>query len=335
MMKAAIACSVAQLCLFFALGCLSCAGRAQVARMEVIPVPTVTMTDQEFLTGVEDGRPVAIAGELRLPKAGKDRLPLVILLHGSGGITSSITDWEQDFLEMGVATFVLDSFSARGITSTINDQAQLPRLAQTEDAFRALAILSRHPRIDPTRIMLMGFSRGGQSALYASLKRFHRLHASPGTEFAAYVAFYPDCSYTYREDDDLVAKPLRIFQGSADNYDTVGPCHAYVERLRAKGNDAMLIEYPKANHGFDARAFRQAVQFPRAQTTRNCRTIELENGVLVNARTGEPFTYNDPCVERGVTVAYDEQAAREAMQAVHELVIAVLKPSVVAATTHP
>jgi len=193
-MKAAITRPAAQLCLLLVLGCLSCAGLAEVARMEVIPVPTVTMTDQEFLTGVENGRPVTIAGELRLPKAGRDRLPLVILLHGSGGVTSSVIDWEQDLLDMGVATFVLDSFSARGITNTFNDQAQLPRLAQAEDAFRALAILSRHPRIDPARIMLVGFSRGGQNALYASLKRFHRLHASPGTEFAAYVAFYPDCT---------------------------------------------------------------------------------------------------------------------------------------------
>ncbi|GAA7763689.1 MAG: carboxymethylenebutenolidase [Burkholderiaceae bacterium] len=334
-MKSAISYLAAQFCLLFTLGCLSPDGLAQVVRTEVIPVPTVTMSDQEFLAGVEGGRPATIAGELRLPKAGADRLPLVMLLHGSGGIGSSVTDWEQDLLGMGVATFVLDSFSARGITSTINDQTQLPRLAQMEDAFRALAILSRHPRIDPTRIMLVGFSRGGQNALYASLKRFHRLHASPGTEFAAYVAFYPDCSYTYREDDDLVAKPLRILQGSADNYDPVGPCRAYVDRLKAKGNDAMLIEYPKANHAFDSRALASAVQLPRAQTTRHCRTVELENGLLVNAQTSKPFTYDDPCVERGVTVAYDEQAAREARQALHELVIAVLKPGAVATVTRP
>jgi dienelactone hydrolase len=334
-MKAAITGFVAQLALLFMLGCLSSAGLAQVARTEVIPVPSVTMTDQEFLTGLEDGRPVTIAGELRLPKAGVDRLPLVILLHGSGGVASSVTDWEQDLLAVGVATFVLDSFSGRGIINTNNDQAQLPRLAQAEDAFRALAILSRHPRIDPARIMLMGFSRGGQNALYASLKRFHRLHASPGTEFAAYIAFYPDCTYTYREDDDLVAKPVRIFQGSADNYNPVAPCRAYVERLRAKGNDAQLTEYPKANHLFDSLALRQAVQLPQAQTTRNCKAIELEKGLLVNSRTREPFTYNDPCVERGVTTAYDEQAAREAKQAVHEIVVAVLKPSVAASTTQP
>ncbi|QCP50278.1 carboxymethylenebutenolidase [Trinickia violacea] len=334
-MNAAITGVVAQLALLFALECLSSAGLAQVVRTEVIPVPSVTMTDQEFLNGLEDGRPVTIAGELRLPRAGVDRLPLVILLHGSGGIGSSVTDWEQDLLAMGVATFVLDSFSGRGIINTNNDQAQLPRLAQAEDAFRALAILSKHPRIDPARIMVMGFSRGGQNALYASLKRFHRLHASPGTEFAAYVAFYPDCTYTYREDDDLVAKPVRIFQGSADNYNPIAPCRAYVERLTAKGNDAQLTEYARANHVFDSVALRQPVQLPQAQTTRNCRTIEQENGLLVNARTREPFTYNDPCVERGVTTAYDEQAAREAKQAVHEIVVKVLKPSVAASTARP
>jgi dienelactone hydrolase len=136
-------------------------------------------------------------------------------------------------------------------------------------------------------------------------------------------------------DDDLVAKPVRIFQGSADNYNPVAPCRAYVERLRAKGNDAQLTEYPKANHLFDSLALRQAVQLPQAQTTRNCKAIELEKGLLVNSRTREPFTYNDPCVERGVTTAYDEQAAREAKQAVHEIVVAVLKPSVAASTTQP
>jgi dienelactone hydrolase len=334
-MKAAITGFVAQLALLFMLGCLSSAGLAQVARTEVIPIPTVTMTDQEFLTGHEDGRPVTIAGELRLPRIGADRLPLVILLHGSNGIASSVTDWEQDFLAMGVATFVLDSFSGRGIINTNNDQAQLPRLAQAEDAFRALGILSRHPRIDPARIMVMGFSRGGQNALYASLKRFHRLHASPGTQFAAYIAFYPDCTYTYREDDDLVAKPVRIFQGSADNYNPIAPCRAYVERLRSKGNDVQLTEYPGANHAFDSLALRQPVQLPQAQTTRNCRAIEQENGLLVNAMTREPFTYNDPCVERGVTTAYDEQAARKAKQAVHEIVAEVLKANVAVSTTRP
>src|SRR5260370_16125677 len=86
-------------------------------------------------------------------------------------------DWEQYFLSMAVATFVIDSFTGRGIVSTINDQSQLGRLAQTEDAYRALALLAKHPRIDASRVMLIGFSRGGQNALYASMTRFQKMHA--------------------------------------------------------------------------------------------------------------------------------------------------------------
>lgn len=334
-MKPTYASLIAQLVSLLVLVCSPNAGLAQVVRTEVIPIQTVTMTDQEFLTGREDGRPAMIAGELRLPKSGTGRLPLVILLHGSGGIASGVTDWEHDLLEMGVATFVLDSFSGRNIINTNNDQDQLPRLAQAEDAFRALGVLSKHPRIDSARIMLMGFSRGAQNALYASLKRFHRLHALPGTQFAAYIAFYPDCTYTYREDDSLVDKPVRIFQGNADNYNPIAPCRAYVERLRAKGNNVQLTAYAGANHQFDSMALRPPVQLPQAQTTRNCRTIELENGLLVNAKTQESFSYNDQCVERGVTVGYDEPAARQARQAVHEIVMRVLAPSSSASTTRP
>lgn len=307
-------------------GYLANTGQAQVTRMEVIPIPSVTLTDQEFLNGREDGKPVTVAGELRLPRNGNDRLPLVILLHGSGGIGSSVTDWEDYFLSLGVATFVIDSFSGRGIVNTNNDQSQLGRLVQTEDAYRAIATVSKHPRIDPNRIMLMGFSRGGQNALYASLSRFQRMHAQPGTQFAAFIAFYPDCTYTYLEDDDVVARPVRIFQGTADNYNPVAPCRAYVERLKAKGNDVQLTEYAGASHVFDGRALKQPQQLPQAQTTRNCRTVEVENGLLVNAVTRQPFSYSDSCVERGTTIAYDENAATRAKDAVGEIVKTVLKP---------
>ncbi|SAL82687.1 dienelactone hydrolase [Caballeronia choica] len=171
---------------------------AQVARMEVIPFESVTLTDPEFLRGNEDGKLVTIAGELRLPRPGTERLPAVILLHSSGGISGQITDWEQYFLSLGVATFVIDSFTSRGIESTINNQSQLGRLAQIEDAYRALNLISKNPRIDGSRVMLVGFSRGGQDSLYASMTRFQKKHAAadnPG--FAAYVAFYPDCSAHY------------------------------------------------------------------------------------------------------------------------------------------
>jgi dienelactone hydrolase len=299
---------------------------APVARMEIHSFQSMTLTDQEFLTGRKEGKPVTIAGELRLPRPGTDRLPVVVLLHGSGGVSGNILDWEQDLNAMGVATFVLDSFTARGIVNTLNDQAQLPRTSMIVDAYRALDVLAKHPRIDPTRIALMGFSRGGQGALYASLKRFQRLHGPVGQEFAAYIVFYPPCNTTFRDDEDVADKPIRIFIGSADDYVPVASCRAYVERLKAKGKNVQLTEYADAAHVFDGRSFKKPVKLEKAPTARRCELAEAENGVIVNVKTKQPFTWADPCVEYGPTVAYNEKASTEARRAVKDFVATTLKP---------
>jgi len=298
---------------------------AQVARMEVIPFGSTTVTDEAFLSGHGFGPAVTVAGELRLPRGGTERFPAVILLHGSGGVSGYVTDWEQDFLAMGVATFVIDSYSGRGVVNTSNDESQLGRLVQTEDAYRALELLSKHPRIDADRIMLMGFSRGAQATLVASLKRVQSAHVAPErSEFAAYVALYPNCSWTYRDDADVADKPVRVFQGSADDY--VAACREYVERVRANGKDIQFTEYPGAGHLFDWRALKQPMLLEQAQSTRNCQLEEIDGGQIINAKTKQPFSYSDPCVERGYTLAYNEKASSGVRNAVRALVIEVLKP---------
>lgn len=301
-------------------------GHAQIARVELHPFQSTTLTDQEFLTGQKEGKPVVIAGELRIPRPGTDRLPAVVLLHGSGGVGGLIDDWAHWFNAMGVATFVVDSFTARGIVSTQNDQAQLGRLAMIIDAYRALAILAKHPRIDPEMIVLMGSSRGGQATLYASMARFQRIHGPGNSAFAAYVPFYPDCRTSFLNDDDVSSKPIRIFHGLADDYNPPDACRPYVERLRKAGKDARLIEYADAHHTFDGRANQKPVSLPKAQTTRRCALEEVADGRIINSRTKQTFTYNDPCIEYGPTLAYNAQAHGEAQKALTELMSAVRKP---------
>lgn len=298
---------------------------AQIARVELHPFQSTTLTDQEFLTGQKEGKPVILAGELRIPRPGTDRLPAVVLLHGSGGISGFVDDWAQWFNEKGVATFVIDSFTAREIVNTNNDQSQLGRLAMVVDAYRALAVLSKHARIDPERIVLIGFSRGGQAALYASMTRFQRMHASTGVAFAAYIPFYPDCRTTFLEDNDVSNKPIRIFHGSADNYSPVDACRTYVERLRKAGKDVQLSEYAGAHHVFDGRAFKKPVTLPKAQTTRRCRLEEVSDGRIINSETRQTFTYSDSCVEYGPTLAYDAKAYSEVQKALAEFVTVTLK----------
>ena len=80
----------------------------------------------------------------------------------------------------------------------------------------------------------MGFSRGGQTALYASLKRFQQAF-DPEVAFAAYIPLYASCNATLIGDTEVSSVPIRLFHGTADDYVPVAPCRGYVERLRAAG----------------------------------------------------------------------------------------------------
>ncbi len=298
---------------------------AQIARVEVYPVHSVTMSDRDFLNGRKDGKPVLLAGALRIPRPGTDKLPAVVLLHGSGGVGTNVVDWENELNAMGVATFVLDAFTGRGIVQTSTDQASLGRLAMTYDAYRALEVLEKHSRIDPQRIAVMGFSRGGQAALYSSVKRFQKMHGpASGRDFAAYIPFYASCGTTFVADDEVSPNPIRMFHGAADNYVPVAPCRGFVERLKAKGANVTLTEYPGAHHVFDGRAFKTPVVAAKSQSTRGCELAEAKGGVVVNVKTRQPFSYADPCVQLGPTIAYDEKAHTESLRAVKEFVSATL-----------
>src|SRR5712671_3397653 len=82
--------------------------RAQ-ARLEILPVETVTLTTQQILTGDKNGKPATLAGQLSLPTAGTDKLPAVLLLHGSGGLSDHDVQWARELNSIGIAAFMLDS----------------------------------------------------------------------------------------------------------------------------------------------------------------------------------------------------------------------------------
>jgi dienelactone hydrolase len=234
--------------------------------------------------------------------------------------------WAREFNAMGISTFTLDGFTGRGLTQVSTDQARLGRLNFILDIYQALDILAKHPRVDASRIALMGFSRGGQAALYASLKRFHQTWNKSGAEVVAYIAFYPDCMTTYVADTDIVDRPVRIFQGTPDDYNPVGPCRAYVERLKAAGHEVQLTEYPNAPHSFDNPLNPQPAALSRnSMTVRNCSIREEPAGSLINAATKQPFTYEDKCVERGPHLGHDPAATESAKQAVKDFIGAVFR----------
>jgi dienelactone hydrolase len=296
------------------------------ARVELYPIPSLTLSDQQFLSGDANGKPVTVAGEFRIAQ-GAGRLPVVVLMHGSSGVGANIEPWTRQFNSMGISTFVIDGFSGRGLTVVGPNQALLGRLNLIIDIYRSLEILAKHPRVDPDRIVLMGFSRGGQAALYASLDRFNRLWNKSGLQFAGYIPFYPDCSTTYLGDTEVAARPIRIFHGTPDDYNPVASCKAYAARLQEAKRDVLLTEYPDSQHAFDLGLLgvSSMVVSANAQTARNCHISEGDGGVLMNADTQAPFTYKDACIELNPHVGGNPATAEAARKAVSDFLQALFR----------
>jgi dienelactone hydrolase len=296
------------------------------ARVELYPIPTLTLSDQQFLTGATDGRPVTVSGELRIAQ-GSGRLPVVVLMHGSSGVGPAMESWVHAFNAMGISTFVIDGFTGRGLTVVGPNQALLGRLNLIVDIYHSLEILAKHPRVDPERIALMGFSRGGQAALFASLDRFNELWNKSGIRFAAYIPFYPDCSTSYVGDTEVADKPIRIFHGTPDDYNPVASCKAYVARLQEAKRDVVLTEYPDSEHAFDIGLLgvSNKVVSANAQTVRQCHIKEGDGGLLMNADTQTPFTYKDACVELNPHVGGNPETAEQARKAVSEFLAVLFK----------
>ena len=298
--------------------CLSFSGHAQTinlpGRIEIHVVPSTTVSGEEFLLG-QKGRGVNLSGELRLPQGNAPKFPAVILVHGSGGISGSMDAWVHHFNQAGIATFVLDTFTGRGITSTVVDQTQLHSLAMMVDAYRALDLLAMHPRIEAKKISVMGFSKGAVASIFSASTRFTKSYGSDAT-FASHIGLYTPCNSRFLGDADLTGKPMRMFHGTTDDYVSVQPCRDYVKTLQQAGVNVTLTEFPDTDHGYDSPLSPKRLKVTAAQSTRNCMFIEKAPSVMTNEKTGEPFSYKDACIATGAHVGHNPESAAATVKAI-------------------
>jgi len=96
--------------------------------------------------------------------------PLVIMAHGCGGRAGFMDEWAATLQKEGFAVLITDSFRGRDLHSqdgidTVCGGRALLAPERAADLYVALDRALDNPKIDPTRIGLMGFSHGGWTVL--------------------------------------------------------------------------------------------------------------------------------------------------------------------------
>jgi len=270
----------------------------------------------------KEGIEVTVNGFLALPER-TDPAPAVILLHGCAGVSGTEIGWATTLKGLGIATFIVDSFRGRALAQTCSRSESLNPASAMTDAYSALELLALNPRIDRTRIAIMGFSLGGLTALRASQVRFQKHFAKGPTRFAVHLAFYPaGCHIRLAYEEQIGHAPIRIFHGAADDWTVAGPCKAYVERLQKARKDAALIEYADAHHSFDNPGIALR-RLPSVFSTRNCTFVE-EGGRIVDVETRGSIFYS-ACWSRGASVGYNADAHRKAVRDVETILGALFE----------
>ena len=231
-------------------------GEGTVIEFQSMP----TMTIKNFLNGTVPERTETIWGTLKFPANAPDKnVPVVVIMHGSGGISIWEEHWINTFNSIGLATFMVDSNWARKkckkeFKKAIKWCADVHRgMNRIIDGYHALELLSKHPRIDPARIGCLGISLGARGCLYVNVKRFQKMWGTPGLEFAASVPMYPGCNVIFKEDDEITNTPIRIHIGELDTYYPADTCVNYGKRLSAKGKDVQVKVYPDTHHSFESK----------------------------------------------------------------------------------
>ena len=224
---------------------------------------------------LQNTKQVTIFADLLMPKnIGTNKVPAVVLSHGSGGVESNMHDvWAKELTAAGFAVLIPDGYKPRGVSETNSNQDAVPYPAHVADTMNSLMMLATHPQIDKSNIFNIGFSRGGSAAFDTAWPTWQRPVDTGGVKFAGHIAWYPgNCNLRYRTDDvEQATAPIFILLADKDFEEAqdVAVCRRWYDELAAKGNKITYKEYKGARHGFDGLNFNYRVN-PRTSSGRKC-----------------------------------------------------------------
>jgi len=194
---------------------------------------------------------------LSLPPETTEKIPAIVLIHTRGG-------YDHGHYEFYGAPLRQEGFATLELILFRVNPTHLPS-DLVPHAFGALKYLASHPRIDPNRIGILGFSLGGILAMYTASEVLATEHLGSTPRFAAHVPVYPTCwihegvargrerqkrlANVYTK---LTGAPIHILAGGKDQWDDPDTCQKFIEALTPDARRSILLTYyPDATHTWD------------------------------------------------------------------------------------
>ena len=259
----------------------------------------------DVITNLKNQEKQEVYGNLVIPDDTlnpQKKYPLIIGVAGSLGWGEHHYKYLKMYQEMGIATFELNSFKSRGIKSTVGSQTEVTIAAMILDAYKALEVLSNHPRIYKNKISITGWSLGGGVTLFSAWLPLKNA-INKNLSFASHLAFYPPC-FIDPENIEFSQSPIHILIGELDNWTPSQPCYELVEKLKNKANIDITI-YEDSHHSFDRNS--PVIVNEKAYNFTECKfRLTKDGNVLMNyfnIPMSNPFLQKLGlmfCVKRGI-----------------------------------
>ena len=235
----------------------------------------------DIISDLDNQENQEVHGFLTFPEDSIDgkKFPVVVGVAGSKGWSQHHLDYLEKYRQEGIATFELQSFRSRGISSTVGTQIDVTHAMMILDSYKALEELSAHPNVDINNVAITGWSLGGGVALFSG---WLPLKEAIKTElkFSAHLSLYPPCFIT-PELLDFTDSPIHILIGELDNWVPADACEDLVSAMRDNGTNINITVFNGAHHSFDRTT--PVVVVDDAYNFTDCRLkMNNEGSVLMN-----------------------------------------------------
>ena len=233
---------------------------------------------KDVITNLDNQESQEVHAILKMP-AGEGPFPLVMGVAGSLDWGSHHLEYLKMFRSSGIATLELQSFSSRGVKSTVGSQVEVTTATMVLDAYRALDEISSHPKINKDRIAIMGWSLGGGVALFSGwIPLVEKINSQ--NSFAAHLSIYPPC-IAQPQNPIFTKSPMHILIGELDSWVPAAACKELVDYAKFAGSKIGLTIYPNSHHSFDRESSVSIKE--NAYKTIDCRfKIRNDGAVLMN-----------------------------------------------------